>query len=645
MATRVVHRVRCRKKDNKQVWADVKVVDAFLFKAANGETRVLFTKAKEASPWIKDDTGGRNGKGSAESATRGSHMELVKAEDDPSQKFYIEVLDTITFAPPPKHQIDQAGAQQKSDPNQTPDGARFGKGPYIKTISERDATKYIVDKVGLGLAQGGANGSTRSMHVNLVTEKGNTDDKTDGLAAANDTVPPKHLAWCATVKADCINIANTGRDYLLYFPQGDQQETDWTVMTTDPDTHEPCPPDNTDPNIYVAFPGDKDGDPNGVSTGCSVKIPIRRDGTKPIDQGPLWWIERISPTFQPWFWYAAINTPKAFSFFGSPGRLGNWAWRGFILWNNYPVIWILSSNLPIQPMGQFGSPSLELCARIGSWDFGFPPVPSSYFQVPGRGDPNSASAAPTQLELLAGIVAGGIVGGANEDSPDGVGRTEAGPFGPFGILQMTHPPIGPLPDAVPYGAVGDGDQIFQGKPNIWQLTGKPQPKRVDPTKQWEPFSNPYLPPSKKEAEDAARLFETNWNAVANGHNDFIEGFVPGGGVSNGAQGYDQPPDWHWAILWYDGSNGPPTDYRASFQNGIPPGVATKFFPLEIYAPATAWTLHVDQLRPDWWDTTRLEFYTNPLNAFFPIVLPPFLWSNDPWTGTNNPPHNNPPTGP
>lgn len=611
MTTRVVHRVRCRKKDDKSIWVDVKVVDAITVIAPNGTEMLLWTRAKDADPFIVDKTGGNNGKGSADNCTRVSHMELVSGSEDPKQKFYIEVLDAIAFKPPKKFESDQSGAGLEDNEKRggLPKSATFGTGPYALFVPESAATKFIVDNVGLGLGEGSSNGASRSGHINLVTEKGNTDEKTD----ESDSIPPKKLTWCATVKPDAVNFKVPGGNICLIIPKGLQEEVDTTKMTKDPITGDPCPPDNTDPNHYIKFPGDN-SDADKPTIGCNIHIPRRTDGDKPIDQGPLWWIEKVASGFRPWFYFADINTPKAFSFFGAPGRLGSWAWRGFVLWNYYPVIWILSRNNPLIPMGQFGSPSLDLCARIGDWDFSFPPVPSAPFLAPPR--PFTSN--------------------------------ESTPFGPFGILQMTHPPLGAPPAGVPYGVVAPGSDIFDGRPNIWQLTGLQQPPRLDPTKAWDPFLNPYTPPSAKDAEDAAKKFKVNWNTVAQGHNTFIEGYVPGGGVSNGAPSYSQPPGWAWAVQWYDGFLGhgnPGGDFRASFQNGIPPGVATQFLPLEIYAPATSWTLDIDQLRPDWWDCTHLELYANPLNAFLPLVLPPFLWSNDPWTGSNHPSHPNPPSGP
>lgn len=586
MATRVVHRVRCRKKGNSRIWADVKVVDAFSIVAPGGKEMLIWTRAKDAKPCIVDKTKGGNGKGDPSSCTRISHMEIVEDPADSKQKMYIEKLDGIAFAPPTFHPADTTGPLDNQEVrNGLPDPATFGKGPYAITCPESQASKLIVDKTGLGLGKDNAQAS-RAMHVSLVTEKGNTDDKTDGIKDQGDSVPPKKMAWCAVVKVDGINVKVPNGNITMLINKGIQSEIDSTKMTTDPDTHEPCPPDNTDPNVYVDFPTpDTDGD----SIGASVKIPAKG----PIDMGPLWWIERISPTFRPWFWYANVNEPQAFSFFGSPGSLGSWPWRGFILWNNYPVIWILSRNNPLSPMGKFGSHSLNSCALAGNWDSSYPPTPSNTFLAP----PHAVSGFPfASLGLI---------------PPEFLGKAEPDPtFAPFGGLPMTQPPLkGPL---------------NKGLPNVWQLTGRTQPPLSDPKKDWDPFTNPYTPPTSKDAENLAFDYRSRWNAAANGHNQYIRGYQPAGHVSS----YDQPPGWSWEVPYFN--NLIPAN-RFAFQNGIPPGIATpQGLPLVVYTPATSWTMDVDQLDPKIWDDTHLEYYNNPFNALFTTILQPFPWDNDPW---------------
>lgn len=617
MPTRVVHRVRCRKKGDSQTWADVKVVDAFTVLAPGGKSMLLWTHAKDAVPVITDKTGDNNGVQN-ENPTRVSHMERVHGEDDPNQKFDIEVLDACAFQPPHVGSGDQARELEDAEKRAgLSKAATFGHGPFAIFLPDKDSIKFTVDKTGLGLGSGSGGEASRSGHVNLVTEKGNTDKKTDGLQDAGDSVPPHILDWCATIKTDAINFkAPAGANILLYMPISDQDEKDSTKEVDDPDTGEKVPPDNTDPNKYVCFPDDSAA--GGKSTGLNVGIPIHDASgeKKPISQGPLWWIERISPSFRPWFWYADVNTPLAFSFFGAPGRLGSWAWRGFVLWNNYPVIWILSANNAIVPMGDFGSESLELCAEKGDWDFSSQPVPGQTFLAPGRPQ-GSTVQFPFSALNISGISVEFVT-------------VEPIVFAPFGLLSMTHAPLGKAPDAMPYGLVGDGDQLWDGRPNIWQLTGKPQPARGKPSEPFDPVKNPFPPPSQKKAEEAAKLFETNWNKVTKGHNDFIKGYQGDPGTPRNT--YATPPGWEWDVPFFDAFlgdvGGNVLGYHAAFQNGIPPGIATHSLPLEVYAPATTYTIKVDQLDPKKWDTSKLEYDKHPEKYALGQFEPPQTYESE-----------------
>lgn len=621
MPTRVVHRVRCRKKEDSQTWADVKVVDAFTVLAPGGKSQLLWTRAKDAIPHIVDNTGDKNGVDNS-SPTRVSHMERVHSEDDPSQKFDIEILDACAFQPPHVGSGDQSAALEDATKRDgLPKAATFGHGPFAVFLPDKDSIKFTVDKTGLGLGSGSGGSASRSGHVNLVTEKGNTDKKTDGLQDAGDSVPPHILDWCATIKTDAINFkAPHGANILLYMPISDQDEKDTTKEVKDPDTGESVPPDNTDPNKYVCFPADDTAD---RSTGLSVGIPVHDTGgeKKPISQGPLWWIERISPSFKPWFWYCDVNTPQAFSFFGnggSGGGGGSWAWRGFVLWNFYPVIWILSVNNALVPLGTFGSPSLELCAEAGDWDFSSNPVPGATFLAPGR-PPGST----VQFPFSALDISGAGLQFENDAGPQ--------VFAPFGLLSMTHAPLGKPPDAMPYGITEPGDELWDGRPNIWQLTGLPQPARSKPGEPFDPVTNAFPPPTQKKAEEAARLFETNWNAVTKGHNDFIQANYVGTPSTPRAV-YTTPPGWNWAVPFFDAFlgnvGGDILGYHAAFQNGIPPGIATHSLPLEVYAPATTYTIKVDQLDPKKWDTSKLEYFKHPEKYGLGQFEPPVTYESE-----------------
>ena len=210
-----MHRVRCRKKNDSRVWLDVKVVDAVTVVAPGGQEILYWTRAKDAVPYIVDKTGGGNDKGDQGSATRFSHMQLITG-DDPQQMFYVEILDAFNFSPPPFHSPEQAN-NPASEPERhgLPARATFGTGPYGLICPPGKAQKYVVDKTGLNMGEGSDSSCSRAGHISIATEKGNTDDKTDGLAAMNDSTPPKKMSWAAVSKIDGINFAVPGGDIAL----------------------------------------------------------------------------------------------------------------------------------------------------------------------------------------------------------------------------------------------------------------------------------------------------------------------------------------------------------------------------------------------------------------------------------------------
>jgi hypothetical protein len=240
-------------------------------------------------------------------------------------------------------------------------------------------------------------------------------------------------------------------------------------------------------------------------------------------------------------------------------------------------------NLPLQSLGDFGSPSLELCAEEGDW-FTLGSIPTAPIYSASRG-PDS--------DLTGNSV---------------------NPFGPFGVLPMLDPPE---PD----------NMIDQTVPNIWQLTGLTQPNLANPSMPWDRVHNPYLFPKTDDAETCAKTFATNWQSVADGVNGALAGLTgtpwPIG---------NPPPGWQWAIpwTWPHGPAGYPYATWGAFQNGIQPELigqdGTLNLPPEIFTPATVWTLDVDQLDPETWDTRPCE--SQELGRVMPIFGPPITWASE-----------------
>lgn len=571
MTTRVTHLVRVRNKNNPQIYIDFQVLDALMMQLPAGGSPVGFLLTNKVhgvtiSAAIVDKTGDDQGKGNIKNCSRLSHMERFVNPDDPTQFVDLEILDGFAVQPPNTNTVDESdddGDQDFSTPLGLPDAGDYNSAQHAFVVQSTKTVPMIVDKVGLGLAIPQQPKTTRSCHVNMVTDAGDTDDHTEFSDKVPDVVPPKTHPWVATIKTDAINFAlPEGGEVSILAPPSKIDDIDATVyVAKDPFTgEEHVPPDNTDPNIYAFFPTDPK-----TSQGANLAIPMNVSTgiTGPVNQGMLWWIKKINTPFRPWYWFATVQEPRAFSFFGDPpeDEAGAWGYRGFQFFDFFPVIWILSINNPLNSMGSFGSPSLELCAEEGNWD-----TTDDLPNVPG-------------FNTLGG-------GGGS------------GTFAPFGILPMLEPPI---PE----------DQIPFKLPNIWQLTGIAQPPLANPNIPWNRQTNPYLNPSPALAEQCAKKFRDNWNAVAAGVNSLLSGYQPGGRPGVDAWTFPgQPPGWDWATKWYDPFVGMGT---GMFGNGIQPGLNHVGIPLEVFVPASVWTMDVDQLDPAKWDTTK---------------APPVLWSSE-----------------
>lgn len=552
MPTRVTHQVRCRSKTNPTVFADVEVLDAVSFLTPDGvAVEFLITQnvtGVSLNPCIIDNTGGGNGKGVASQCSRLSHMERFTGGTDPTQIMDCEILDGWALQPP----MDVSGdGPDATNDQQTPGGevdagdTQAAQHAYFAPLSK--AITYVVDHTGLNLGSGSSSGASRAGHINLVTNGGNTDDKTEFSDGVTDSVPPQAHQWLATIKIDAISFSMPdGNTKALIIPFGEQDTDDRTIYTTDPytgDTH--APPDNTDENVYVSFPSQSSGanlgaHPTSAQSGLSG----------PINQGIFWWIKKISGLPDPWFWYATVQSPVAWSFFGVPPIIASpsWSYRGFQLLNDFPVIWILSVNNPLQSLGSFGSPSLELCAEEGNWDTSGD-IPNGQVYFPSRG-------ATSGLNLI----------------------NNTNTFGPFGYLPVLDPPL-PEP------------QWSDAVPNIWQLTGITQPNLVNPSQPYDHTKNPYKWPSSTVWEQVAKTFSSMWDSVTNGVNGSLGDMTNGSGIPS------PPPGWDFAIPYTKVF----ASTAGSFQAGTVPFTIGWAFPPEVFTVASAWSMAVDQLDQKKWD--------------------------------------------
>ena len=219
---------------------------------------------------------------------------------------------------------------------------------------------------------------------------------------------------------------------------------------------------------------------------------------------------------------------------------------------------------------------------------------------------------PFGFSSLEAAIVGGISDGTNHlgfTPPTG-----QGPPGPdiasFGLLPMITPPLPP--------------PLYQAVPNIWQLTGLQQPKRLHPAQLWNdpnyalanvspfyvPGPNPYVP-TVAQAALAAHTFVSMWNASSAAQNAATAAMVA---ANNPALLLASPNAAGWAFkVPFFGNQGNAqagTSTIFSFWGGLPTGWIVGA-PLVEYNPATSTLLACDQLDPKKWDTTQ-----------FPPILKP-----------------------
>ena len=611
--TRVIHKVRCRSTADPMVWADVTILDDLILTMPNGKQFGYFVgggntaNGATCTPYIADPTNDGNQQTPAiSSTTRISHMEQISGSQDPSQLADFEILDhfnvTLSFEATPFSLDAGEGVGQENDMGYA-DSGQYGGPPRSLFMQANQAVggssvMAIADPTGLKLdvpyvaPAGGGGGSTRVGHINIVTNMGDTDSGTSGITVGSDgsggqQVNPQGTPYLVTVKTDLIAFAAPNRNTILIeAPKSNQNDIDLTQYGADPynpdDTM--APPDNKDPNKYVYFPdpsknqsgGPNSGQPQNDLNGINMQSPTYTNATVPantgpINQGILWWVSKISAPPPPWFWYMQIYELLAFSFFAGGGAglaPVHWGYRGFQLTNWYPVIWILAENNPLQVMGIGGANSLEDAALNGYQEYMEGDYQDAFTNWGGIGIPN-----------FAGYTAGA-----------GPSFVEA----PYGVLPMQDPPL--------------PENLFQyAVPNIWQLTGLTQPNLTNPNKPYNGTTNPYLPPTTKQASTAANTFANFWNNCANTLNKLFTSWVPGGSndPNGGGTITPQPNGWKWKTPYY----WPNVTRSSEFQSGIPTllleGGGGPAFPIEEYDPINIWNCGVGTLDPGEWNLSGI----------------------------------------
>lgn len=407
----------------------------------------------------------------------------------------------------------------------------------------------VVDQTGSGL---GANPTSPSKvcHIDKIIQTISQQNDFDGVFCAcdNSDDDPNYTMLAASGNYTCIAkvdaaslLGYNSEETLLELPYGTAANVDATVWTTDSNGNK-APPKNTDPNPYVIWPS-SGGLSNTGWLGASA----------PIAQGPLWWIKRIN-AFNPgpWYWYIPTWQPLDFSFFGTPPPdIGSWPppgvnGGGFVLLPYYPMIWILSANSTPSLIPPGGSASLEAAIASHTGTVSLP-----------NGDPP--------------FLSWGLLGGS-----------EASP--PASQNPMCFPPV----------ADNGADDV----PNIWQLTGLPQPALTNPNAPYNSSSNPYLSPTAIQAAQAATRFAAYWNNLATAVNLQISGWQ--GPNFNSDTRPSGPPLWPFATPYYSDFS---IAHGGAFNASITTGLYSGGIPLEDLENANACPLAITQLDPNIWDTT------------------------------------------
>ena len=616
--TRTTHTVRCRSANN-QFFADVEVLDGIALTLPNGAQ--ISYKLRAQNPFITDKTGDGNGTAGSTDSTRSSHMQRYTGIANPKMCFDAEVCDAFTITGPNNTQF------LVSCP--TPWWAAPGTSLIVGT--NNIPNPLVTDNTGSGLATSPGNQATRAQHVVKLTKQvyGHqvssdyllvylTDaivylgpegygmpfgDDIDGSGVPNDKIG-------AGYTPDSV-LPIWGDQHLLLFPNPDTltngaltpavTTNDTTKYVTDPVTGLQVPPDNTDPNIYIYWPGIGNlvnGEVSGAApSGTPTAGPFLGAG-QAVDMGPIWWIRQVGSNVNVWYWYInPVQTPEAWSYFGSSGgggAGGSWGYRGFTLLPYFPVTWILSENYPLVPLGTYGAATLEDAASVHiiidnevavNWD--------------GLGIPDGGWGVSTIKTTTGSYLGAGLPLLSYTSST----------YMPYGAFDLTQ---GTSAEILSYASLnGINTSIYTDYggpgPNIWELTGLPQPPLVNLGMSWDPNTNPHQQPSIALAQQVVQTFIANWNSVATALN--AAQLVTGGDTVSGGWPFVPPPGWAWSRPY----GGDTVGTAQMFSNGWVPAVLP-----QVTVPAYIPTLAAGQLDDSLWNN-QIVLDTNGTS-------PPVLWA-------------------
>lgn len=203
-------------------YVDIEVLDAISFKTTNGGIMVLNMPTKGITPYIKDNTGGGNGKSPA-LPTRASHMTRIEGTIPGSApgtgdfKFDVECIDAIGC--------------------KGPDGK-----VWILNMPETDSTAYCTTD-GTGDAS-----STRQTHLEVLYADG-------GIAGSGSSITIERVDYLGfkSRNGETMIIANPSSDDGSGSGRANTYMTPPDYDPTNPSSVPPNIEDNGDPNLYFKF--------------------------------------------------------------------------------------------------------------------------------------------------------------------------------------------------------------------------------------------------------------------------------------------------------------------------------------------------------------------------------------------------------
>lgn len=596
--SRTTRTVRIKSK-NGNYFADVEILMAVSLTLPNGFL-ISYNISTPVDPLIVDDTGDGNGRAGTSNTTRSSHMARLTGDPTTSAKsqfFDVEVCDSFTI----------------TGPNNT---------QHLINCPSTKSVPTIVDDAGGGLAiTPPSDTQTRCQHVVKYTQQipGATAAPFDNPAnfaygRITDCMtfngPPwgmPYVTEAAPSTSSDLPVYGTGHSpsdysdapmwydfYGLVFDAPDivvhgalqpgAACIDATQYVTNPNTGqiEPPPPDpNVDLNVYVYFP-DSSGGP-----WLGTPVPLNSDGSTPtkqgyngIDMGPIWWIRQLGTYVNVWYWFInPVQQPYAWSFFGDNPA---WGYRGYTLLPDFSVSWILSVNYPLVNMGTYGAPDIETAAS------GYTSNGSLTVNWYGLGIPDGTFAVSTYRYTTGGSLGAGL---------PLLGYIFNTYYMPYGAFDLLGPTSAERLAAVRAAGLNTSAYTDYGgpTPNIWELTGIQQPPLTNPSKVWNPTTNPHLAPSNTLAQQVVQKFVSNWNEVANAINSVQHSLRanPDGSLS-AAWRCVPPPAWSWAKPYGGDTVGTAQMFNNGWVPGVLPGTVN---------PATVPTIAAGQLDNSIWNNT------------------------------------------